>query len=67
MKRKQRIFTVILDIPLEATEEDCRTYIEDWVKSGRGSLEPPCSYGEDTLGHPMWDLDPSTVIVRTGR
>lgn len=63
MRRKNRTFKVKLDIPPDADEADVIEYIESSVKTWRGSLRPPESYGPDDDGDPMWALDPETVKV----
>lgn len=79
-RRKGRAFTVYLDIPERASEEDVMDYIADAVKTWRGQLFPGSysTYGDDPEitglpnttdddRDPMWDLDPSTVRVGLGK
>lgn len=49
-------FRVQMFVPEEATVEQAREYIHDWVACGRGSILPDS-------GDPMWHLDPYTVRV----
>jgi len=61
MKRKVKAkFVVELELPPTATKTDARGYIEECVRSWRGSLFPGNDF-EDA--DPMWDLDPNSVKV----
>jgi len=56
-------FKVCLNLPENATREDARTYIDDAIRSWKGSLMPPETHLDYPEGDPMFNLDPETVSV----
>lgn len=59
----RRNFIVKLDVPQEATVDDCLDYIKDAVQTYRGSLRPPGAYDDNDAGDSMWDLNTDTIEV----
>lgn len=50
-----------MDIPEEATREDCLAYVVEAVMSWKGQCRPPGAYGDDDPGNPMFGLDGRSV------
>jgi hypothetical protein len=57
-RKTNRVFRVELTIPPDATEDDVMDYIEDAVQCWKGSYHPD---------HPMFDLDPDTVVCKRAK
>lgn len=49
-----RVFTVRMEVPDEATVEECAAYVYDAVSSMGGGLRPPGGYDDDDAGDPMF-------------
>ncbi len=64
MRPRMIAFLVSFRCPEGASARECRAYVEEAIKTQRGSLRPPGSHDEADDGDPMWSLDEASVKIR---